>query len=74
MTRKEAITKLKQDDALSEEMQIAIKSLEAWDTIIADIEYRVKFARDIRANDYAIGMDAALFLIRKHLNESDIVE
>lgn len=74
MTRKEAISKLRQDDASSEEMQIAIRSLEAWNTVIEDIEARVKFAREVHANDYAIGMDAALFLIRKHLNESDIIE
>ena len=74
MTRIEAINKLRQDNADSEEVQIAIKSLEAWDTVIEDIDHRVKFAREVHANDYAIGMDAALFLIRKHLNESNIVE
>ncbi len=74
MTRYDALHKLKQTNPISEEIQIAIKSLEAWTTVIEDIEHRVKFAREVHANDYAIGMDAALFLIRKHLNESNIVE
>ena len=74
MTRIEAINKLRQDNADSEEVQIAIASLKAWDSVISDLQHKIDFARQASAKDYAIGMDTALFVIREHLRETDIID
>lgn len=70
----EAINKLRQDDTLSEEIQMAIRSLMAWQSVIDDLQSKIEFARSANARDYAIGMDTALFVIREHLKETDIIE
>jgi hypothetical protein len=70
----EAINKLRQDDTLSEEIQMAIRSLIAWQSVIDDLQNKIEFARMANAKDYAIGMDTALFVIREHLKETNIIE
>ena len=70
----EAINKLETLDSNLEAIQMAICSLNAWKSVIDDLQDKIAFARAANAKDYAIGMDTALFVIREHLKETNIVE
>lgn len=73
MTRKDAIDRLQSADSLSDEMDVALTSLIAWESIIDELKYKIEFFRQCGAKDYAIGMDTALYIIQQHLKDGNII-
>ena len=73
MNRQEAILELQNKGNLTDSEKIALDSLIAWDLVITELQDKIEFTRKCYAKDYSLGMDAALYIIQKHLQDGNII-
>ena len=81
MTREEAIQTINDNypssskgeyEDLRNALNVAIRSLQAWDKVIDDLcEQDMKNRYELHMDDYNVGIDQAIDIINKHLKEVD---